>query len=184
MAALFVDAKGVYSGLEGVDVWGEDRDARLYAGPFPVVAHPPCARWSRLASIHQHRWPIGADDGCFKAALRAVETWGGVLEHPAGSYAWAHFGLPRPGRGYWFQSFTARGWVTEVSQVAYGHPAQKRTWLYYVGAEPFDLDWSEPPATKKVENQNTRSGAAARTPPAFRDVLLELAGTVALEAAA
>lgn len=85
VAALFVDPHGVYSGLEGVDVWGEDRDARLYAGPYPVVAHPPCARWCALAPLNaaMHGYAIGDDGGCFEAALAAVEKWGGVLD-PAG----------------------------------------------------------------------------------------------------
>jgi hypothetical protein len=47
IAALYVEERGVYSGLEGVDVWGVSRDARRYAGPYPVVAHPPCERWGR-----------------------------------------------------------------------------------------------------------------------------------------
>jgi hypothetical protein len=41
VAALFVETNGAYYGLPGVDPWDESRDARLYDGPFPVVAHPP-----------------------------------------------------------------------------------------------------------------------------------------------
>ena len=85
VAALFVVKNGVYYGLEGVDPWDEERDARLYDGPYPVVAHPPCARWSRLAGFTEFRFGLkrGDDGGCFEAALNAVRTWGGVLEHPA-----------------------------------------------------------------------------------------------------
>ena len=49
IAALYVDPKGCYSGLEGVEVWDETRDARGYDGPWPVVAHPPCERWGRYS---------------------------------------------------------------------------------------------------------------------------------------
>jgi hypothetical protein len=48
IAALFVDPKGAYAGLPDVDLWGEARDARLYDGPYSVVAHPPCQRWGKL----------------------------------------------------------------------------------------------------------------------------------------
>ena len=45
VAALYVQTRGVYYGVDGVDAWGlPDRDAREYAGPWPVVAHPPCER--------------------------------------------------------------------------------------------------------------------------------------------
>ena len=43
IAALFVEENGCYYGLDGVEPWGVSRDARKYDGPFPVVAHPPCA---------------------------------------------------------------------------------------------------------------------------------------------
>ena len=91
IAALYVDVKrGPYATMPGVDCYGVERDATQYAGPWPVVAHPPCARWSKLSGFVEHvypgRFPRGADGGCFAAALDAVRTWGGVLEHPAESY--------------------------------------------------------------------------------------------------
>ena len=45
IAALYVQTGGAYYGLPDVDPWDEARDARLYAGPHPVVAHPPCGQW-------------------------------------------------------------------------------------------------------------------------------------------
>ena len=47
VAALFVETDGTYFGVPGVQPWDEPRDARTYAGPLPVVAHPPCQRWGR-----------------------------------------------------------------------------------------------------------------------------------------
>ena len=77
IAALFVETGGVYFGLPGVAPWDVTRDARLYAGPWPVVAHPPCARLCRLAGLVEARWghKRGEDGGCFAAALEAVRTW-------------------------------------------------------------------------------------------------------------
>lgn len=48
IAALFVEVDGCYAGLPDVDPWPIERDARQYAGPHPVVAHPPCQRWGRF----------------------------------------------------------------------------------------------------------------------------------------
>jgi hypothetical protein len=75
IAALYVETDGCYFNLPDVDPWDEARDARKYAGPFPVVAHPPCQRWGRFwhgSTRKPHRYQLGADDGCFVAAIGAV----------------------------------------------------------------------------------------------------------------
>lgn len=186
VAALYVTKGGAYYGLEGVDPWDEERDARLYDGPHPVVAHPPCQHWCQLASVNAARYPtfkIGDDGGCFGAALHAVRTWGGVLEHPAYSLAWFRYGLPLPGHGGWTQAIDDPGWSTAVSQVAYGHQARKRTWLYAVGCDLPELDWSEPPAEGQVGSGphpgnkalRLQAGKSSATPESFRDVLIAMA---------
>lgn len=118
VAALFVDPNGVYANLAGVEVWDEARDARLYAGPWPVVAHPPCHRWARLS----RRESRGRDEGCFVAALWAVQTFGGVLEHPAESGAWKRYGLARPSGPWWTRGIEHAGWVCSIDQWHFGFP--------------------------------------------------------------
>jgi hypothetical protein len=201
VAALFVDPKGCYASVDGVDLWDEARDARLYAGPFPVVAHPPCSRWCRLAGLVESRWGYKRreDGGCFEAALRAVRKWGGVLEHPADTDAWIAFGLPDPPRnGGWLRTFCG-GWVCYVEQVRYGHMARKSTWLYAHGIKrPPKMRWgaslSSPSKNRDraralvgwTNNHGTQSDdrprvskrAASATPPEFRDALLSLASMV------
>lgn len=187
IAALYVESDGVYAGLEGIDAWPVERDARLYAGPWPVVAHPPCSRWCQLASVNLARWgtPIGEDGGCFEAALAAVRRWGGVLEHPAYSLAWSRYGLPVPGRYGWTLALGDPGMSTEISQVAYGHGARKRTWLYAVGVEPVALDWRDMPGEYVIgagiytgaSPGHRMMGNTLTTPLAFRDALVALAGS-------
>lgn len=186
IAALFVRKGGAYYGIPDVDPWPVERDARLYAGAWPVVAHPPCSRWCQLAYVNQKRYghKVGDDGGCFAAALDAVRRWGGVLEHPAFTHAWPAFQLARPPRAGWAQSIDG-GWVCQVAQVAYGHRARKMTWLYYSGARPPPpMIWTEPVAQVLVGFMANRGGRdvprihqteAASTPPAFRDALLNLA---------
>lgn len=201
VAALFVDATGCYSGLPGVDVWGVERDARCYAGPHPVVAHPPCQRWGRYwygGPRSKERLRKGDDGGCFKASLEAVRKWGGVLEHPSDSHAWEAFGLRAPKRsGGWECADFYGGWTCYVEQGHYGHISRKGTWLYAVGAEVPSLQWG-PSARKLPEWMVERYGHAKATkigvmamvggkdktkireatPPAFRGVLLEIARSV------
>lgn len=195
IAALYVESGGVYFNLEDVEPWDVVRDARLYAGPWPVVAHPPCNRWGQLAHVNHARYgtPIGEDGGCFSHALWAVRTFGGVLEHPANSVAWRTFDLPRPTRGAWNTKLGDPGAATEVSQVAYGHGARKRTWLYAVGPVPA-LDWSDRPGefvvgaginTGECQGRRLPDELAAVTPLPFRDLLLDIArGCIGLEVAA
>lgn len=120
IAALFVETGGCYFGLEGVEPWDEKRDARLYRGPHPVVAHPPCQRWGRFwhgSTRKPHQFKLGEDGGCFAAALTSVRNHGGVLEHPAASNAWRFFGLtmPKAGDG-WAKADEFGGWTCWVDQ--------------------------------------------------------------------
>lgn len=193
IAALFVEKNGVYFGLPNVDPWDAVRDARTYAGPWPVVAHPPCNRWCQQAPVNQARYGhrVGDDGGCFAAALSAVRTYGGVLEHPAVSIAWKHFGLTRPpSSGGWVSS--GDGWTCHVEQRQYGHRARKARWLFYSGeAAPTELLWGRgapPEAWISTDRPRAELAAlgigqlskreAAATTIAFRDVLISMAESV------
>lgn len=191
VAALFVEAKGCYSNLPGVDVWDIKRDARLYGGLDPVVAHPPCERWGRFSegSPTKRGYVTGGDEGCFASALASVRRCGGVLEHPADSKAWAEFSLPVPQKAGWTEGAPGE-WVCSVEQGHYGHPARKKTWILVVGNRPLDLIWG-PSARRLPEKLLRERGYDAavrrgivsgmshlqrqRTPHEFRDLLLAIA---------
>lgn len=205
IAALYVETGGVYYGLPDVDPWDETRDARTYAGPWPVVAHPPCARWSRLAGFTEARFGYkrGDDGGCFEAALHAVHTYGGVLEHPAYTAAFAAYGLPKPSvREGWTLDFHG-GASCYIEQGRYGLPVKKATWLYAYGVGLPELRWGYTPdgngeepnglwgglenwrdrfkgrreQWQKGNHRGGHHGLTSTTPPAFRDALIALAET-------
>lgn len=178
VAALYVQPRGIYAGRPGVDPWCEVRDARTYAGTDPVVAHPPCGSWGAYAKLSpesRSKGPLLGDDaGTFAAALDSVRRTGGVLEHPKGSKAWARYGLPKPMAAGWSREMFGPGWVAEVEQGHYGHPARKPTWLYYVGRQPPpELIWGPSQAEGAVERMSKTARAA--TPPAFAELLIEMA---------
>lgn len=204
IAALYVAKNGCYANLAGVDAWHEERDARKYRGPWPVVAHSPCQRWGKMwfgQPLTVKRTGVrkvkGDDGGCFEAALAAVRTYGGILEHPEGSHAWAHFNLNEPPReGGWIAADMYGGWTCCVEQGRYGHYARKPTWLYASGVDLPELDWGISEArldpaivermglkrAKRLGEVGSRGGgtdSAARigTPIPFRDLLLSIART-------
>lgn len=193
VAALFVETGGIYFNLPGVDPWDTLRDARTYTGNLPVVAHPPCFLWVNLAAVNWKRYarqkpawyPGGSDDGCFLSALRSVYRCGGVLEHPAGSWAWKTFGLARPEGIGWRRG--DGGYVCEVWQSAYGHGARKRTWLFAnLGHRPPELRWDRPAGTHQVGwfdrvKPTLSKRDASRTPREFASELIALARTVRRE---
>lgn len=213
VAALYVETGGAYFGLPGVDAWDEARDARLYSGPYPVVAHPPCPRWGKMwfgqpLTVKRTgvRKKLGDDGGCFAAALQSVRTFGGVLEHPWQSQAWPHFGLNVPERsGGWIMADFLGGWTCCVEQGAYGHYARKPTLLYAFGTDLPSLRWGyrhanlDPAVVARMGIQRakrlgevgargggTNSTPRIHTPHAFRDLLISIARTARLpvEAAA
>lgn len=205
--ALFVDTSqwGIYPELIGKEnCWGHERDARNYDGPGAVVAHPPCHLWTNLTRVNYKRYALdeqgnekpgkeylrpGNDQGMFHHALRTVLKFGGVLEHPADSWAWIEYKLNQPDRANpgWIWSAWKRPWqpgdyaVCQVSQATYGHKAQKLTWLLYSGKRPpFELDWTITEGTHQCgwfdRNKPTLSKReASATPKAFAQVLIRLA---------
>jgi len=190
IAALFVDERGCYAGVPGVEAWPLSRDARLYAGPWPVVAHPPCDRWGRMAPVNQARYGhrVGDDAGCFASALASVRRWGGVLEHPASSLAWPAFGLVKPASSGGWALNPCGGWTAQVEQRHYGHRARKATWLYAFGVALPSLRWGPGPAPEAwISSDRPRAVLAAlgiaqlgkreakATPIEFRDVLIAMA---------
>jgi hypothetical protein len=176
VAALYVDPRGQYPKMAGVDCWDEARDARLYEGPWPVVAHPPCERWGRYwhgGPSARERLELGDDGGCFEAALAAVRRWGGVLEHPAHSHAWKRFGLRAPRDFGWWWRDDAGGWTCHVEQGHYGHRARKATWLYAFGVARPELCWGSSGTRDRLdagyhsaaERAAARDAGAVRRPP-------------------
>lgn len=205
IAALYVERDGCYYGLPGVDAWDESRDARLYAGPWSVVAHPPCQRWGKFwagqplhIKLTGERKTKGDDGGCFVAALAAVRKWGGVLEHPEGSHAWAHFGLNKPPReGGWIAADFHGGWTCCIEQRGYGHYARKPTWLYACNVDLPGLKWGkserrlDPAIVERMgmkrairlgevggKGGGLDSTPRIHTPDEFRDLLLSIARSV------
>lgn len=201
IAALYVNEGGCYYGLPDVDPWPESRDARKYAGPWPVVCHPDCKRWGRFwhgSPSNPHQFEKGDDGGQFAAALAAVRRWGGVLEHPKDSHAWEWFGLYKPIVGCgWTYADAYGGWTCCVEQGHYGHKARKRSWLYAVGCELPSLNWTQGQqrldpvilarhgyeyARRKgicsMEGGKDKTRNRNATPVEFRDILLGMARTV------
>lgn len=206
IAALFVSERGPYIGLPDVDPWPASRDARLYAGPWPVVAHPPCERWGRfwfggpqwLKAGHPRKM-LGADAECFASALASVRRFGGVLEHPADSHAWRYHWLRLPDRaGGWVPADFDGGWTCCVDQGHYGHRGQKATWLYVNRVQLPGLIWGKAPrrvfvdaSTEAGRRRQVRTGSVqlmskrerTATPIPFRDLLLDMARSVKARAA-
>lgn len=189
VSVLYVDPRGPYPKLVS-DWWDEKRDARKYAGPNPVVAHPPCGGFGKLRHLYG-----GHDRDCAFRALEQVRHFGGVLEHPAGSKLWENdfILLEHLGR---FEAHVDcfGGWCTWLDQVEWGHVARKRTWIYvvsdrrtvsmnppYPGASP--THWIGGGRTNSSRNgapipmgiKACSAQQRRRTPIAFAEWLIELA---------
>jgi hypothetical protein len=147
----------------------------------------------------------GDDAGCFEAALASVRAFGGVLEHPEASHAWAAFGLMRPPKsGGWVDAGDGRGWTYCVEQGHYGHPARKATWLYAVGVTLPELVWGPAQGKARLDHgyhsaEERKAKAATQgpalgkrltkaqcvhSPVAFAKLLISIAATAEQKAAA
>lgn len=147
---------------------------------------PPIMEADRVEA----RWGYrrGDDGGCFASALDSARRWGGVLEHPAYSDAFAAFGLPAPlGSGVWHRALCG-GWVVRVDQGHFGHRACKATWLYAYGVPSLPslpslpgamvVSWCRNHRNVELDKRPTlpRREASA-TPVAFARLLVDLAAS-------
>lgn len=131
---LGVHKKSNYKLIPGLDLWDAERDAYNYTGINPVIAHPPCAQWSRMknfAKSSSSEKELAAF--CFEMVLNN----GGIFEHPAGSSFFKYYGVDK----YKILSVSQRWW---------GFPAEKRTYLYFSRCKPLATPISFDCATKKV----------------------------------
>jgi hypothetical protein len=178
VVALYVDPRGPYPSLVA-EWYDEARDARTYAGPWPVVAHPPCGPWGNFRHMCTKQ-----DESLAPLAVRQVRRWGGVLEHPYGSRLFGRT-LPKPGElpDAW------GGFTIDVQQVAWGHCCVKPTRLYVVGAPMAHVlaglrtggrpthRMTNGPRGCSANHELKRASAqqSRRTPPAFAEWLIDLA---------
>lgn len=169
VAALFVDDRGPYAGLAGVELWDARADARRYVGPWPIVAHPPCGPWGNLRHLHVPGRNRLNDAACGPIAVAQVRLFGGVLEQPAGSKLWERCGIPKPGE----PDDAWRGWSLQIDQCEWGHVARKRTWLYLAGVprsaiEPPPLPGAEPTHWVSGGRKHDRKGSGGVVPPGIK----------------
>ncbi len=186
VAVLFARQDSIYKTIPGCDVWDIDRDARMWPGGEPAIAHPPCRAW---ASLRHCAKPRDGEKDLAHFAIAKLRQFGGVLEHPLRSTLWPAAGLPKPGERDEFG-----GWTLPVNQHWWGHRARKATLLYIVGCSPADIP--DMPivlgeATHTVGLWSGRNRATCRpsilkheyesTPEAFARWLVELARRCRIE---
>ncbi len=175
VSVLFCHAKSNYKTLLGVDCWDKARNAQLWPGGNPCIAHPPCAQWGAMAHLaHINR----AEKVLAIWAVDQVREWGGVLEHPASSRLWNVMSLPRPGEpaDQW------GGWTLGIHQYWWGHEADKATHLYIVGCRPADIPPIPMALGKAPRSMSPHHGRKEllkskreHTPAALAEWLVELA---------
>jgi len=158
VAALYVHRNSEYKKNPYIDCYDQERDARNYTGHLPVIAHPPCATWGRLAQFStQNTHELGYN------AIQQVERCGGVIEHPAGTKL---FNYITPGKGF----------ILSINQSWFGHVCQKRTWLYIVGISPGNIPPYPITLDRPLTNiQKISKNKRELTPPVFAQWLYDLA---------
>jgi hypothetical protein len=115
IAVIGVHPKSNYKHFGNLDLYDLHRDGFNFAGDIPVIAHPPCAQWSRLKAFSKFS---AKDKNLAILCWHYVNQNGGIFEHPAGSSFFDYIGADRTN-------------LLSVNQSWWGFPATKRTYLYF-----------------------------------------------------
>lgn len=181
---LFCRSDSIYNTLPNADPWPIERDARHWPGGRACIAHPPCRAWGQLRTFAKPR-PDEKELSLW--AIAQVRQWGGILEHPARSTLWPAVQTTRPGT-----RDAAGGWLLGIHQHAFGHRAEKKTFLYIHGADPAQLPpmpytMAEP--THVIQSRksqacrpHTTKAEREHTPRALALWLLDLAAIIDINA--
>lgn len=125
----------IYKSLPGFDVWDKERNAWNYNGSNMIIAHPPCAQWSKLRAL-------ATEDLSEKLlawiCLDFVNKNGGILEHPVGSLFLKEAGIEKQ--------------CYKVDQFWFGFPTKKPTMLYFKNCHPVALPLNFNAYEKRVED--------------------------------
>lgn len=125
ITAACVRTDSFYYQIPDVVPWDKRKNIFKCTDHYPIIAHPPCAQWGRTA-------PLAKQDMVSKTlavhCLAFIRKNGGVLEHPEASGFWEFAAIPVNGRRDAYG-----GLCVLVDQYDYGHPARKRTLLYFYG---------------------------------------------------
>lgn len=128
---LFVQQNSNYYNFDYFDCFDEKRNALTSQAREPLIAHPPCRKFSKLRSLSNA--PTKEKQLAF-FALEKIRRFGGILEHPKSStlFKTGNFKLDGSIDDY-------GGFLRVVNLSDFGFQAVKPTMLYFVGLTPKQL---------------------------------------------
>lgn len=120
ISVLCVQPGSNYYQVPELDLWDIKRDAYNFKGTNKVIAHPPCAQWSKLKSLaNENKKEKDLAYFCYEK----IKENGGIFEHPVGSEFFKKIDL-------------SRGKLYKVFQSDFGFIARKPTLLWFVDCKP------------------------------------------------
>jgi hypothetical protein len=120
IAALCTLPNSVYKYFPGIEVYDKNKDAYSFNLSVPIIAHPPCAQWSRM---HKFSKADKKEKDLAVFCFDLVNKNGGVFEHPAGSHFFDYINADHSK-------------IYSVDQHVFNFPARKRTYLYFSKCKP------------------------------------------------
>lgn len=129
--ALFVRKDSAYKKRLNWDVYDVDRNALNFNQNTPVVCHPPCRKWGKLAHMATKAKPQEKQLALW--CIKKIRQNKGILEHPNGSKLFGNY-IPDTGEIDKYGGFTIL-----IDQYDFGHVAHKKTKLYICGINKNDL---------------------------------------------